>query len=136
MMGDAQIEGVEPIHDQFVKWFTWMFANQMVACSFICIAPVIMFIGNMSPTIGNICGGLSLCAFKCSLFVAYIMGLIWRFGAAGKFASGDELAEGEDAGALYQISSGKFISIYYLITWILLGTMCVCACGGACVSKM
>ena len=114
-----------------------MFANQMVACGLACIiGPVIVAIGNMNPNIGNCCGGLSLCAFKCSLFVAYIMGLIWRYGAAGKFASGDDLAEGEDAGALYQISSGKFMSIYYLITWILLGTACVCGCLAGCVSQM
>ena len=53
------------------------------------------------------------------------MGMIWRFSEAGKYASGDDLAEDAEASELYQISSGKFMAIYYFITWIAMG-VCLC----------
>ena len=58
------------------------------------------------------------------------MGMVWRFGAAGKFASGDDLAEGVIADPLLQSESANFMRIYYLIAWSLIGSAFGCACIG------
>ena len=76
------------------------------------------------------------CGVCSSSLAAWIMGMVWRFNAAGKFASGDDLPEdyvpADDT--LLQLSNGKFLGIYYLITWIFLGTACGCSIIGGIVS--
>ena len=65
--------------------------------------------------------------------------MVWRFSEAGKYASGDVVPQGMDAeataaweagltadGSLFQYSSGNFMYIFYLITWIALGPACFC----------
>ena len=127
-------EGIVDIHGEFVLWFTWMFANM---CFYV-VMPVFMGIGMClmasSPMIGNIFNGLVGCGSMCSGLIVWIMGMVWRFSAAGKYASGDDVAEGVAGDALEQTSSGKFIGIYYLISWIILGTMCGCSIIGAIVA--
>lgn len=117
-VADVEAEGVTPIHDQFVTWFTWVFANALVPMSFSCIMPVIMCIMARSPCLGGFCGMLVGCSWCVSMIVVYVFGLIWRYSAAGQYASGDLLEEDAVAGPLMQVSSGKFISIYYLISYI------------------
>ena len=51
-IADVNSDGVEPIHDEFVKWFMWMFVNQMVFIGLICIAPALVMLMAKSPTIG------------------------------------------------------------------------------------
>ena len=71
--------------------------------------------------------------------------MVWRFKRYGLFASGDiapagldetqaelwKQAELEDETSLYQISSGNFMAVYYLITWIGMGISCGCSLLGA-----
>jgi hypothetical protein len=128
------MEGVTPVHEDFVRWFTWTFANQMVFFGFPIIAGVTALITGCSPGLGKCFGGLSGCALMCSGLVAWIMGMVWRFSEAGRYSSGDYLAENEAAGPYMQIQSGKFMGIYYLITWILLGVSCGCSILGAIVT--
>ena len=128
---DVKADGVTPIHDQFITWFIWMFANQLYTLSWICIIPIF---GKCLREFDDF--GAFFCSYCSSMLSAYTMGLVWRFGEAGKFASGDELAEDAVAGPLYQVSSGKFISIFYLVTLILMGTMCCCCLTVFCINKI
>ena len=131
---NVDAEGVTPIHDQFITWFKWMFANSLVPTSFACIGPLLMCLMAKSPCLGNTCSGAVFCSWVCSGLAVYILGLVWRYGEAGKFASGDDLDENVVAGPLMQISNGKFMSIYYLITWIALGVSCFCTCLGGIIT--
>ena len=110
-----------------------MFVNMMLSMSSYCILQILLKIEPVNAMLGKGCLWVCSCGYLCSVFIAYIMGLIWRFSEAGKFAAGDELAEDAVVGPLYQVSSGKFISVFYLVSWLLMGTMC-CLCM-TCVCK-
>ena len=101
-----------------------MFANQAILFSLIFISPL-----RVTKEI-DLCARLAFVGFLISSLFAYILGGVWRFGEAGKFASGHGLDEGAQAGAPYQISNAKFLSIYYLISWILMGVYFIVACVG------
>ena len=129
-VADVNAEGVTAVHDQFVKWFTWVFAQQMVMFfGGPIIVLLVICIMRVSACLGNLCGVLMACGVCGSGLGAWIAGMVWRFSEAGKFASGDNLADdyvpADDT--LLQLSNGKFMGIYYLITWILLGTICGCS---------
>ena len=118
--------GIVAIHDQFVMWFTWMFYNM---CAFLglgcCFAPIATILGIPG------CARLGFCLANFSVGAVYVMGMVWRFGEAGKFASGDDdIIMNSESALLLQESNGKFLSIYYLITWIFIGLCAVCACLG------
>ena len=94
----------------------------------------------VSPIMGNCCGFIGVFAFCTSYLSWYITGIVWRFRNDGAFAAGDGLSDDElnkelnllettGTQTLYQLKSGKFMLIFYLITW------CSCAvnCLGACV---
>lgn len=99
---NALAEGVTPIHDQFVLWFKWNFANSLVSFFVTpCVVFLIMRIMFSSPTCGKLMGCVYNCGICASSLTIYILGLMWRYSAAGKFASGDELAEDAVAGDLY-----------------------------------
>ena len=86
---DAEADGVIPIHDHFVTWFTWMFANQLITLSWICTLPILILFYNGSKNPAAIIFQICFSSYSCSVLIAYIMGLVWRFSKAGKFASGD-----------------------------------------------
>ena len=119
-------DSIVPIHDQFILWFTWMFYNMcallVLGC---CFAPITMKLGVPA------CGRLGFCLANCSALVVYIMGCVWRFSEAGQFASGDDgIIINSSSILLLQESNGKFLAIYYLITWICMGLCTLCACLG------
>ena len=123
---NVDAEGVTPIHDYFVIWFTWMFVNHVVILCCICFTPVIMFSFAKSPVLLSTCTSLFMnCCLPISLITAYIMGLVLRFSEAGKFASGDERTYPFEASDLYQLSNGRFLFSYYEITGILLAIVCL-----------
>lgn len=139
----APAEGVETytdVHGQMVMWFTWMFANQLLVFGMPIIMGLVLCLAASCPSMIQICGTLLGCGFFCSGFVAWIMGMVYRFGAAGQFASGDNMAENmtleewELTQTLNQYQSGKFMGIYYLITWIMLGVSCGCALIGGLIT--
>ena len=121
-------DGVVPIHDHFVTWFTWMFINKIVLLCFPCIACLLYTIC-LNKKRGLICNQLFLISYCCSSLVALVMGLIWRFGEAGRFASGDYLDKDAAvaAGPLYQVSSGKFILVKIILSvvWKVGGVCCL-----------
>jgi hypothetical protein len=97
----------------------------------------------LSPGIGACLMGLGMTGAGCGGFAWWITGMVWRFNAAGSFAAGD-VPEGLNEvdtltyeakvtadGSLYQYSSGNFMYIYYLITWITLGVSCGCGILGS-----
>lgn len=91
------------IHDDFVTWFLWNFINQIILFSSPFIFIISICIGNASETLGKLFHNIVSCGFCVTFFVAWIMGMVWRFGEAGKFASGDDLLPGEAADPLMQI---------------------------------
>ena len=110
----------------------------LMACSILSsmIGLLVTCIMKVSAGLGNCCGGLMACSVCGSGLGAWIAGMVWRFNEAGKFASGDNLADdyvpADDT--LLQLSNGKFMGIYYLITWIMLGTACGCSIIGGLVT--
>ena len=140
---DLTLEAV-PVHARFVTWFTWGFLNTMLCCTFCCGA---VLISRVAQSLVGCCFCLMACT-NCSGFVWYIMGLVWRLNKAGRFASGDILPYGvpdwptyeaaieatpEDQ-MLLQLQSGQFMWVYFVISWVLMGTACVCGCIAPCLA--
>lgn len=99
---NVEAEGVTPVHDQFVLWFKLQFISCMVtfvASPF--IGCILMRLVISSPGCGKFVGGFYYCAILALSLTIYIFGLIWRYGEAGSFASGDTLAEDVVADPLY-----------------------------------
>ena len=140
----AQLVGVQntdatlqPIHDQFVLWFTWMFANVCVAAGMMCVGPMLACcMMHCGEGCSKFIGGLYGCGLCCSGLAAFIAGAVWRFGTAGTFASQEIDAEGltQADGALLQTSSGKFMYIFYIINFCLMG-LCLCCSMIGCLCK-
>ena len=80
-------ETLVPIHDQFVLWFTWMFANICVAAGFICLAPILMTCMMKCDGLSKCIAGLYSCGLCCSSLACFITGAVWRFSTAGDYAS-------------------------------------------------
>ena len=76
----------------------------------------------------DICARLGFVGFMISMLFAYILGGVWRFGEAGKFACGDQFPKDKDVGGLFQVANAKFLSIFYLISWILIGVYVALSC--------
>ena len=83
------------------------------------------------------------CGFGCGGLAWWVAGIVWRFRSAGKFASGDSLNEyqmirveatRDDPTNYYQLESGKFMYIYYMICFIFFGVSCGCSILGMIVS--
>ena len=146
----AKATDIVDIHGRFVTWFLWGFIQALLPLATGIIGAIC---GAISPKLGSCMTGLGGCGIGCGGLAWYIVGLVWRFGAAGKFASGDVMPEGvtEDAWAKAvtcdasvvgdgwcgsQYSSGNFMYIYFLITWILMGVSCGCALIGAIIGCM
>ena len=123
------------IHARFVTFFTWGFLNTALCCGFCCTG---VLMSRCVPALVGCCFALSSCT-QCSSTIWYIMGLVWRLNEAGKFASGDNLteeeltAEQEADSTLYQLKSGNFMWTYFVISWIMMGTSCVCGCLMPCI---
>ena len=120
---------VTAIHATFVKWFLWGFIQMLLPIA----GGLLFFVPSLAACVQG--------STQCAGFIWWIMGMVWRFSAAGKFASGDVIPEGTTEEAwiegisnpetVWQYSSGNFMYIYYLITWILIGTSCGCGILGA-----
>lgn len=135
---------ISDVHGHMHAWFLWGFWNQLLPILTGLVAALGML---LSPALGSCLGGLGMCGFSCGGLVWWIIGMVWRFNAAGSFASGDSYSEmdGDFQAAfiadqpLNQVSSGNFMGIYYLITWICMGVSCGCGilCAlGACIASM
>ena len=73
-----------------------MFSNVLIFfASIIIILPIGIVLNARSPTLGSVCGVFWCCGMCWSFLIVYIMGMIWRFGEAGKFATSDEATTGE-----------------------------------------
>ena len=126
-----------PIHNMFVMWFTWSFAN--ICCIFAlmcCVMPVVAVSSQMcGEMVPKICGGLCFCGYCCSALACFITGAVYRFSEAGVYASAaleDGVATPFDDEYL-QTSSGNFMYIYYMICFVLIGLECLCCMvGGVC----
>merc|ERR1711907_810307 len=109
-----------------IAWFLWGFWTTLMPCMTLLTAGLCSL---MSPQLATCIAGLGGCGISCGGLVWWIIGMVWRFGAAGSFASGDSYADrdGDFQAAfiadqpLNQVSSGNFMAIYYLITWICMG---------------
>ena len=132
------------VHDRFVTWFYWAFMNAALCGGFVCCAACMLLCAEGCVPV---CLGLAGCT-QCSTLIWYFVGIVWRFNEVGRFATGNIVPENmteEDwekflddpkaAGNFFQRSSGNFMYSYFMITWILMGTMCCCGCVLAIFSK-
>ena len=142
---------VTDVHGKFVAWFTWGFWTQLLPILSVITAGLFTL---LSAALGQCVMGLGGCGICCGGLFWWIFGMVWRFKQYGQFASGDiapagvaegaeydawKQAELEDEDSLYQISSGNFMAVYYLITWICMGVSCGCSLLGmigACIASM
>ena len=120
----AQATEVVDIHAKFVLWFRWGFF--MIISMF--LSHIVIFaISSFHKMAGETIRGLLVYGFSCALLAWWVCGIIWRFNSRGSFSAGDSLqkaereAEQESAATLYQLRSGRFMLIYYIITWSLIG---------------
>jgi len=79
------------------------------------------------------------------MIAAYIAGLVWRLRTSGRFASGDIMPEdvteeqwyqeitSDEPSNYYQYSSGRFIWILLVISWVILGLCCCALCTTPCI---
>mmetsp|Transcript_32074 Transcript_32074/g.37719 ORF Transcript_32074/g.37719 Transcript_32074/m.37719 type:complete len:106 (+) Transcript_32074:171-488(+) len=91
----------------------------------------------INPTLGSCCMGLNGCAMTCGGLAWWITGIVWRFSSDGAYAAGEIAPEGESIedwdskvtadGSLFQHHSGKFMFIYYILCWSLMGLSCLCS---------
>lgn len=117
-----------PIHDQFVLWFTWMFINACVSIGFMmCVGPILACCMMRCEILIRCVGGLYSCGICCSSLACFITGAVFRFSTAGNYASQEPDTEGLALLELplLQTSSGKFMFIYFIIMFSLIG-LCVC----------
>jgi hypothetical protein len=123
---------VDDVHGNFVTWFMWGFMNAMVSVGLILLGGLFTL---CAPSIGTCLMSLVGCA-QCSGLAWWIAGMVWRLRASGKFASGDVMPETytEETwtaaitaeNSAFQVQSGNFMWVYYMITWILMGVSCGC----------
>jgi len=127
---EPTLEGAEftAVHDQYVTWFLWGFINQMIFLA----SPLCALLTKMMPNDCQWHTYVTGCGVCLSSIVWYIIGLVWRFNAVGKFSCGDEteVVASAESITLMQNESGNFMRIYFLITWICLSTICCCAISG------
>ena len=75
-----------------------------------------------------VCGPFLGLTISCSGLAWWIAGIIWRFRSNGSFAVGDLPQDGYDEtkwydevvlaeGSLYQHATGRFMLIFYLVSW-------------------
>ena len=135
---EAPTDAAFGAHDTFVSWFLWGFICEI-------LLPAGFLLGGLtallSPGLATCCFGLAGCGKCCGGVAWYIAGIVWRFRATGRYASGD-FEETEYLllePTLIQEKSGRFMGTYYLITWIIMGIGCGCsilAGLGMCIAAM
>ena len=99
-----------------------------------CAAIPVMAIANcIHEMIAKVLGGMVSCGVGCGGLAWWISGIVWRFKASGSYSSGDSLTEEERTAAfadetnLFQLKSGNFMLIYYIIVWSLMGASLLCS---------
>ena len=130
------------IHGRYVTWFQWGFLMFFSGCAVSLFAGCLAFI---SQNLAAVCGAVLTCANCCTMIVWYIIGIVWRFDSYGRFAAGTIVPSGiseeewekevKAADSIYQWRSGKYMKIYYIITWTLMGiglTVGLVGCIAAC----
>ena len=129
------------VHAKFVTWFTCGFILAFAPCVVGLILTLFKHVGECFYR------GLSSIInlfFGCAGLAWWVTGIVWRFKKSGSYASGDFLtdeeskAEWNDDTSLYQLRSGKFMLIYYVINWAIIGAgvalagiSCLIACCGS-----
>ena len=124
-------EHSEDVHSQFVSWFTVGFTLAILPCATALLTGLIFMINE---TCAGMISKLITCLSGCVGIAWFITGIVWRFKESGSIASGDQLSPEEykqeiaNEDTLYQFKSGKFMLIYYIIVWTLIGLSCTFGC--------
>ena len=146
---DANLGGdvvVEDMHAKFVTWFLWSFWLNFVPIGVGILVGVVRAISDSLGQCVNFLAGCGICAASLGLFIS---GIVWRFSKTGRTAAGEHLAEWPELdpataasetdptrvspyGDPYQVSSGKFIKVLYLICMWSVISSCGCAVIGCC----
>ena len=121
----ASAEDIVNIHGRFVNWFFWGF---LVFVSPFIITLLLVACVFVSPNTATVCGPVLSFATACGSLVWYILGIVWRFNSKGRYTAGDVPPVGTDkeawaeqvaaAGSNFQLSSGKFMFVYYVVSWV------------------
>ena len=119
------------VHAQFVGWFTVGFSLAILPCATGLVSGLIFLINE---TCAGYFSKLITCLSGCVGIAWFITGIVWRFRESGSIASGDQLSVAEyeqeiaKEDTLYQFKSGKFMLVYYIIVWTLIGISCAMGC--------
>ena len=141
---DENDENVVPIHQDFMKWFTLMLFNAFAAiCGVGVILPIATYMVYLNATCGRWCddwfdtGFSILCMhLSCCWLMVWILGLTIRFSEAGRFSSGDHSESVDDElDGLYQVHNAKFLSVFYLLSFMFIGVLCLIGTISACKSS-
>lgn len=130
---DATITGdteLKDVHGLFRIWFMWGFITALAPCA---AAPILAIANCIHEMVGKLLGAVISCGIGCGGLAWWISGIVWRFNAAGSYSTGDQLTEEEriaafeDETSLFQLRSGNFMLIYYIIVWSIMGTSLLCS---------
>ena len=105
-IADVNEDGVDAIHDKYVAWCKTMFASMVLFYILLCAVPICFNNGCES------WGKYTAFCFTSYCGIVYMVGMCFRFGEAGKFASSDALEMNESSVLLRQEHSGKFLFIF------------------------
>ena len=113
-----------------------MFSNVCAVAGMMCIGPLVALLMSCNEKLGQCFGAVYACGVCCSMLACFIAGAVWRFSAAGTYASQAYDTEGmtELDDQLLQTSSGKFMFIFYIINFSVMGLVTLCSVG-ACLCK-
>lgn len=130
---ESEATDIVHIHARFIAWFTWGFI-MLLPVPLISIASICIMDKLCGPGVAAWCAAINSCGGCLTTMAWWTYGIVLRWSATGAFASGDIIMEGDsyiewhdkitEEGSLFQVSSGRFIAIFYFISWGLLATCC------------
>ena len=124
----AEAEGLTDIHGRLTVWFLWGF---LLTLSPLPLAMVVVIANACHEKCGSVAAQVSFCQLGCLWLAWWVIGIVWRFRADGRFTCGDEeyfkSSEGETKSffsippyvedTLYQQQSCTFMKVFYIVCW-------------------
>ena len=89
-------------------WYTLMFYNLAI----VSVGRLFFMLPLLSERVDTIVQRVFYTLFWISFITTNIIGLVWRYGEAGRFAS--EIHDDVETDELLQLKSARFINIYYV----------------------
>ena len=127
---NGDMAGSKDITSEFETWFKFGFILNILH---ICVG-LFMLMGTAAPFC-SICGICLDCPVTLGGAAWFITGMVFRWRHIGKVCSGDYY----DAEAspllpdVYMHKSGKFMQVFFILTFSLCGAICLFGCCGGCI---